>query len=91
MHFPANLKHFSEKNNAGLLEVTDMTGSKAPSGRFHPIKSSESRLEDFHASSSDETLGSVYIHSLIHLTCSGDGGVLCNEAFISGLRPICLQ
>lgn len=68
-----------------------MTGSKAPSDRFHLLKSSESRLEDFHVSSSDETLGSVYIHSLIHLTCSGDGGVLCNEAFISATRPICLQ
>lgn len=37
------------------------------------------------------SLCSVYIHSLIHLTHTGDGGLLGNEAFTSSPWPICLQ
>lgn len=78
----------------GLSEVMHTTGSKAWSDPFHLLTSPQvlrEHSEDFRVGSSDETLGSVYIHSLIHPTCSGDGGVLCNEAFTSGLWPICLQ
>lgn len=90
------LPHSLEKTTEylGLSEVMHATGSKARRDPFHLLTFPQvlrGHSEDCYVSSSDETLGSVYTHSLIRPTCSGDGGVLCNEAFTSGLRPICLQ